>query len=70
MEKLEILVTDIEQHTPKTRGMGRTSCAVRVIPTVMHSASIVEHCEQADHLFNGSAARGYKQTVALNSTPV
>jgi hypothetical protein len=65
-----MLVADLEQHTPETCGIGRSSCAVCVVPAVMLSTRIVEHGEQPDNFLDRSTPSGNEQTVALDSTPV
>jgi hypothetical protein len=70
VEKFEMLVAEIKQHTPKTRGIGSSPRTVRVLPPVMLSSGIVKHGKQPDHLLNGAALSSNQQSIALDTPPV
>jgi hypothetical protein len=69
-QEIEMFVAEVEQCASETRGIGCSKPAVLLIPSIMLSTRIVEHCEQPNYLLDCSAPCCNKQTVAFNPTPV
>src|SRR5262245_45752820 len=61
VEKLEVRVAQLEQHTTQPGGIGCAPCAVGIVPTIMLSSRIMEDREQAHDLLDGSTPFGDQQ---------
>lgn len=70
VQKLEVLVSEIEQYAALTGGVGSPASTMGVVPAIMVSPRIVKHREQTNDFLNRTALGSDEQAVALDSAPM
>src|SRR5262249_15808021 len=70
IEKLEVLLAELEKHAPQTGSISRPPRAMTLVPAIVHATRIVEDGEQTYHLLDSAITRRDKQAIALDPSPM